>query len=82
MRGIFGLLGLVVTLALIGLLVRKQLAALPAPAPLPGLQQPAASGASGAGALTPQARSQAVQQQYREAVSGALQAPRPMPDEP
>ncbi len=79
MRGLFGLVGLLLVLALAGILVRKQMAAIQTP--LPALQTP-----SGEVAKPPahdvQGQSQQIQQQYKQALDGALQAPRPVPDEP
>lgn len=83
MKSILGVLSLLVALAIVALLAQKQLAAtgqgrapasLPAAAsnPAPGLAEPAA---------TVKQQSQNMQQQYRQAVEGALQAPRPMPDD-
>ncbi len=78
MRGLFGLVGLLLVLAVAGLLVRKQMAAVSAP--LPALQWP-----SGEVAKPPdihaRQQSQQIQQQYKQTLEGALQAPRPMPDE-
>ena len=74
MRGTFGLIGLVIVLALVGLLVKKQMAA--TKAPVPALQQgaPAPMGSV-------REQSQQVQQQYKQAVEGLMQQPRPMQDE-
>ena len=55
MKGIFGLVGLLVALAIVGVVVKKQLAA---------TQQ-----------------SQQIQQQYKQAIEGAMQQPRPMPED-
>ncbi len=73
MRAVFSILGLVIVLAIIGLLVKKQMA--------PAAVNPAASGAfvTTPGA-TPPMQSQQTQQQVKQAVEGAMQA-RPMPDE-
>ncbi|HEX7889244.1 MAG TPA: hypothetical protein VF522_07805 [Ramlibacter sp.] len=68
MRGIFGLIGLLVVVAIVGLLAKKQLSAGVAPvANAPGSSAPAA---------TPKAQVQ----QFEQAVQGALQQARPMPD--
>ena len=69
---VMGLLGLVLALVIVGLLVKKQMAA--TRAPLPSLA-PAASAPA-----TVRAQSQQVQEQYKQAVEGLMQA-RPMPDD-
>lgn len=67
---LFGLLGLVVALVLVGLLIRQQLAS---QRPLaPALQAPAA-GAEPAPTVREQGRQ--VQQQYQRAIENALQQP-------
>ncbi|PIZ21484.1 MAG: hypothetical protein CO065_05040 [Comamonadaceae bacterium CG_4_9_14_0_8_um_filter_57_21] len=79
MRGMLGLVGLMIALLVVGSLVRKQMAAtglskpaVQVPAGLPDVP------ASAAGNLTQQ--SQQIQQQVKQAVDGAMQA-RPMPDD-
>ena len=84
MRAIFGVLSLLLVLAVVGLLVKKQLAStqqalpalmLPAPTPVgaePTLTKPVA---------TVQQQSQQIQQQYKQAIDAAVQQVRPMPDE-
>ncbi|EJL86839.1 hypothetical protein PMI15_01342 [Polaromonas sp. CF318] len=75
MRGIFSIVGLLVVVAIIGLLVKKQLggtqAAVPATPGMPAISADA----------PPQVRSQQTQQQVKQAVEGALQQARPMPEE-
>lgn len=77
MRAIFGVLSLLVVVAIVGLLAKKQLSpgavrAAPAgesvtlPAPLAG--------------TTPQQHSQQLQQQVRQSLENTLQQPRPMPE--
>lgn len=81
MKSVFGLIGLVVALAIVGLVVKKQLAAQGAM-----MASPAAAGASGAGAAraTPPAtvreQSLQTQQQVRDQVQQLMQQPRPMPE--
>lgn len=73
MRAVFGILGLLVVLAIVGLLARKQLSAgvAPAVAPAPGVEAPAP-------ASTPRQQVQ----QFQQAVEGVLQQQaRPMPDD-
>lgn len=81
MKGIFGLLALLVTLALVGVLVKQQLHS--TTNVMPVLQQPEAAALQGAasapeGSVREQA--QAVQQQYKQALESAMKA-RPEPDE-
>lgn len=82
MKAVFGLLGLLLVLALVGVLAKKQLGALKEPVPALALPAPPGSGAQPAAAavLTPQ-QQQAVPQQYKQAVEAVLQQPRPMPDD-
>ena len=73
MRAVFGVLSLLIVVAVVGLLAKKQLAGVQAPVPSAG--PPAAGVAAPAG--TPQQQVQQVQQ----AVQGAMQQPRPMAGE-
>jgi type IV secretory pathway TrbF-like protein len=74
MRGTFGLIGLVIVLALVGLLVKKQMAA--TTVPVPALQQgaPAATGSV-------RQQSQQVQDQVRQQMDALMQQARPMPED-
>jgi hypothetical protein len=74
MRGIFSIVGLLITLAIIGLLVKKQLGTQVAVPATPGMPAVSAN-------APPQVRSQQTQQQVKQAVEGALQQPRAMPEE-
>ena len=79
MRGLLGLVGLLLALGVVGLVARKQMAAVQMPVPV--LQTPADGAASAppmAGNATQQ--SQQIQQQVKQAVDAAIQA-RPMPDD-
>lgn len=69
MRALFGIVGLLVVLAIVGVLAKKQLggAASVVPGATPG--------------ATPQQQSQQVQQQIKQSVEGAMQQARPMPDD-
>ena len=78
MRGWLGLVSLLLVLAAVGLLARKQMAAVQAP--LPTLQSPANATAS-APAGNVHEQSQQIQQQYKRALEGAMQSSRPLPDE-
>ena len=78
MRGVFGVVGLVVALAIVGVLAKKQLAS--TQAVVPSLQVP---GAAPVPAPTGSVReqSQQVQQQYKQALEAAMQQARPLPDD-
>lgn len=73
MRSIFSIVGLLLVLAIVGLLVKKQLGTQVAVPPAPGM--PAVSADA-----PPQVQSQQAQQQVKQAIDSAMQA-RPMPDE-
>lgn len=76
MRGLFTVLSLLVVLAIIGALVKKQMGSLAGPAALPAV--PGASApVAGASPATPQ---QTVRQ-FQQAVQGQMQQARPMPDD-
>ena len=80
MRAIFGVLSLLVVLAMVGLLVKKQLAS--TQQAVPGLQVPdAVNKASDKADSTVRQQSQQIQQQYKQALEGAMQQARPMPDD-
>jgi hypothetical protein len=80
MRGWFGWVSLVLALGLVGVLVRKQMTLTSVPAlPVPAAQDAATASPQPAGNAAQQ--SQQIQQQYRQALEGALQQARPMPDE-
>jgi len=74
MRMVFGVLSLLFVVAVIGFLAKKQLGAVTAP---PAAMQGAATGASAAAPVTPKQQVQ----QFQQAVEGAMQQARPMPDE-
>lgn len=84
MRALFGLVGLVVVLAIVGLLAKKQLAA--TRAPVPALQT-ATGAAAPASAPTGTVREQSqqmqqqVKQQVKQQVEGLMQQARPMPED-
>jgi hypothetical protein len=72
MRAIFSVLGLLVVLAIVGVLAKKQLGAGVAPARVdPG---------TGVAAPAPAATPQQQVKQFEQAVNGAMQQARPMPD--
>jgi hypothetical protein len=86
MRSLFGLVGLLVVLAIVGILMKKQLVS--TQQAIPALQIPAPPSAQGAVASAPASpgatvkeQSQQVQQQYKQAVENALQQSRAIPDD-
>jgi hypothetical protein len=74
MRVIFGVLSLLVVVAIIGVLAKKQLGAV---APVAGPPPATAPGTIAAPTGTPQQQVQ----QFKNAVEGALNQPRPMADD-
>jgi hypothetical protein len=80
MRAVFGLVGLVVALAVVGVVVKKQMSAVRTP--VPTLQDTAPAPApTGASPATVRDQSQQIQQQVKQQVEGLMQQARPMPDE-
>lgn len=78
MRAIVGVLGLLIVLAVVGLLAKTQLGSMgtkPAAPNTSGVTMPVVTPDA-----TPQQQSQQVQQQVKQSVEGAMQA-RPMPDD-
>ncbi|MGA8783903.1 MAG: hypothetical protein WB542_01140 [Polaromonas sp.] len=84
MRAVFSVIGLLILLAVVGVLAKKQLSALSV-APV-GMQGPAAAvqtatlPATSPGAM-PEVQSRQIQQQIKQTVEAAMQQPRPMPDD-
>ena len=82
MRAVIGMVSLLLVLAVVGLLAKKQLTGTRSAVPV--LVQPA-GGLPNVGAAAPttsvRTQSQQVQQQYKQAVEGLVQQPRPMPDD-
>lgn len=74
MRGLFGIVGLLVTLAIVGVLAKKQLSAVTTIAPPAGF-------ASAPVGSTPQQQSQLIQQQVQQSVENTMQQARPMPED-
>ncbi|RZI97629.1 MAG: hypothetical protein EOP78_00305 [Variovorax sp.] len=72
---IFGLVGLLLALVIVGLLVKKQFTTLAAPS------LPPVPGATAAPGGTAKDQSQQIQQQYKQAIDAAMQQPRKMPDD-
>lgn len=79
MKAVFGLVGLLLALAIVGVVVKKQLDT--TSQRVPALAPPVPGGAASAPATTVREQSQQVQQQYKQAVEGLMQQPRPMQDE-
>ena len=82
MKGLFGIVGLLLSLAIVGILVKKQLAS--TQQIVPGLQLHAVTGAQGAASApdgTVREQAQQVQQQVKQAVEAAMQKQRTEPDE-
>ena len=84
MRIIFGVLGVLIALVVVGILKKKTVGGLPAPLarqnPVP-IDQAIILPVTLSGA-TRQVQSQHIQQQIKQAVEGAMQQARPVPDEP
>ncbi len=79
MKGLVGLIGLLLALAVSGFVVKKQLAS--TVQPVPTLNLPTSSGAVPQPAGAPAALPQTVPGQYKQAVEGVLQQARPLPDD-
>ena len=80
MRAVFGLVGLVVVLAVVGVLAKKQLSAVRTP--VPSLQTvPVGSAGAPASAATVRDQSQQIQQQVKQQMEGLMQQARPMPED-
>lgn len=80
MRMGFGLIGLLLALAIVALLAKKQWGSatrIAVPPAATGVPAPAASDAP----ASVRAQSQQVQRQVREQVEALMQQPRPMPDD-
>ena len=73
MRAVFGVLGLLIALALVAVLAKKQVGALNTPTPAGVTALPAGA--------TPQQQSQQIQKQIGQEVENTLQQTRPMPDD-
>jgi hypothetical protein len=83
MKGLFGTVGLLIVLALVGLLVKKQMSS------VNEIKLPSVPAAEATSPLTPaltpsgnvQQQSQQIQQQFKAAADAAVQQARPMPDD-
>lgn len=84
MRAIFSVVSLIIVLAVVGVLVKKQLNAPPlAPASLerPGQLDAIRTPPVAATGTSPQATSQQLQQQIRQSIENSVRQARPMPDD-
>lgn len=86
MRSLIGVLGLLIALAVVGLMAKQQLASTRKIVPALNAPADAAVSTDGAGKPQPQAdtvktQSQQIQQQYTQALEQAMQKPRVDPDE-
>jgi hypothetical protein len=82
MRAIFGVLGLVVVLGIVGWLAKTQLASTRQAVPslaVPGTDSPSVPASAPAATLREQ--SQQIQQQVKQSLEAAMQQARPMPDD-
>ncbi len=79
MRIGFGLIGLLVALAIVAVLAKKQMGAtrMAAPPAVQGLPAPADAAAP----ATVRAQSQQMQQQVKQQMDALMQQPRPMPED-
>lgn len=83
MRMIFGVLSLLIVVAVVGFLAKKQMAS------VNEIKVPSVSASGAAGTAVPsvkptgnvQQQSQQIQQQFKAAADAAVQQARPMPDE-
>jgi predicted lipid-binding transport protein (Tim44 family) len=78
MRAIFGVLGLVLVLGIVGWLAKTQLAS--SRQAIPSVAVPGAETAS-APAANVREQSQQIQQQVKQSLEAAMQQARPMPDD-
>jgi len=80
MRGWLTLTGLLIVLGVVGLLVRKQTSAVRMPVPVEQVPAEVATGMNTPTSGSAPQSSQQMQQHYKQAIEGAMQA-RPMPDD-
>lgn len=82
MRAIFGVVSLLAVLAVVGVIAKKQLTS--TRQAVPAFAVPAVEGARAITVdpdATVKARSQQIQQQYKQALESALQQPRAVPED-
>lgn len=78
MKAMFGLVSLLLALAIVGVLVKKQMRGVSGPANTVPAGVVVPSTVPGA---TPQQQSQQIQQQFKQSLDAAMQPARPMPDD-
>jgi hypothetical protein len=78
MKAVFGLVSLLLALAIVGVLVKKQMRGVSGPVDTPPAGVVIPSTTPGA---TPQQQSQQIQQQFKQSLDEAMQQTRPMPDD-
>ena len=82
MKGLFGVVSLLLALVIVGVLVKQQLSATRQSVPLPS---PAVPTTTDGGTRLPMGavreQAQQTQQQYKQAVEAVMQPPRVMPDD-
>ena len=78
MKAMFGLVSLLLALAIVGVLVKKQMSGVSGPTITPpaGVFVPSTTPDA-----TPQQQSQQMQQQFKQSLDAAMQQTRPMPDD-
>lgn len=82
MKGLLGLAGLLFALLVVGLLVKKQLAAMQTAVPAPtSAAQPGPSGPDAASTDKPHVQGGRIEQQYKQALDAAMRKARPATDE-
>ena len=80
MKAIFSILGLLIVVAITGVLVKKQFGVTPAISGKPQIDSQISVPATTPGA-TPQQQSLQVQQQVKQSLEAAMQQARPVPDD-
>ena len=80
MRGLFGLVGLLLVVAIVGLLAKKNLTSLSA-TPTPAATSSGVELPSTTPGATVKEQSQQIQQQYKQQVEAAVQQPRAMTED-
>lgn len=80
MKAIFSILGLLIVVAIAGVLVKKQFGASSVISVMPQMDNQVSVPATTPGA-TPQQQSQQIQQQVKQSLEAAMQQARPAPDD-
>lgn len=80
MKAIFSILGLLIVVAITGVLVKKQFGATSVMSVKPQMDNQVSVPATTPGA-TPQQQSQQIQQQVKQSLEAAMQQTRPVPDD-